>query len=223
MLGQTLQLTALFYLNQGRLDESEATYREALALFRAINPKHFEVGKCKNGLALIASRRGRYAKAEKTMVEVEALFREVLGEKHPFTWQVRGNRASQIALQGRLEEAEAIEREVAAKLEELNGKDCQEAVDARVAARGDAAPARPRRRGPARAPGGARRRRQDGRGDEHLGRDAALPGRRGSPGAGRAEDRAEAQTPSRQALAVLEKQSPPPPAARRGAERAGRG
>jgi tetratricopeptide (TPR) repeat protein len=130
-VGQALQLTALFYLNQGRLEESEATYNEALELFRGIDPKHFEVGKCMNGLALVASRRGRYAEAEKIMEEVEALFREVLGEKHSFTWQVRGNRASQIKLQGRLEEAETLEREVAAKIEELNGKDSSEAVDAR--------------------------------------------------------------------------------------------
>ncbi len=130
-VGQALQLTGVFYLNQGRLEESEAAYAEALAIFRAIDPKHFEVGKCLNGFALIASRRGKYAEAEKIMEEVEALFREVLGEKHSFTWQIRGNRASQIKLQGRLEEAESLEREVAAKIEELNGKDSSEAVDAR--------------------------------------------------------------------------------------------
>ncbi len=131
-LGQTLQLAGLFYLNQGRLDESETVYREAVALFRAINPKHFEVGKCLNGLALIASKRGRYAEAEKIMQEVEGLFREVLGERHSFSWQIRGNRASQIALQGRLEEAEALQREVAEKIAEISGKDSSEAVDARA-------------------------------------------------------------------------------------------
>ena len=74
-VGQALQLTGLFYLNQGRLDESEATYGEALALFRGINPKHFEVGKCLNGLALVASRRGRYAEAEQRLDEVIAALR----------------------------------------------------------------------------------------------------------------------------------------------------
>src|SRR5262245_27121524 len=44
---------------------------------------------------------------------------------------IRGNRAVQIRLQGRFPEAEEIEREVAAKLEEINGKDSGEAVDAR--------------------------------------------------------------------------------------------
>ena len=208
-VGQALQLTGLFYLNQGRLEESEAAYTEALAVFSGIDPKHFEVGKCKNGLALIASRRGDYARAEKTMQEVEALFREVLGEKHPFTWQVRGNRASQIALQGRLEEAEAMERQVAAKLEELNGMDSAEAVDARARL--------------------AETRRRRGHPEE------ALPVHRQALEAvlkmegetstwaailrfqvaadllasGRSEDRAEAKALLDQALALLEKQAPP--------------
>ncbi|MEX0879789.1 MAG: serine/threonine-protein kinase [Thermoanaerobaculia bacterium] len=210
-VGQALQLTGLFYLNQGRLDESEAAYGEALALFRAIDPKHFEVGKCLNGFALIASRRGKYAEAEKTMEEVEALFREVLGEKHSFTWQIRGNRASQIKLQGRLEEAENLEREVAAKIGELNGKGSSEAVDARSRL------------------GETLRRR--GRADE------ALPLHRQSVevvlrlegekspwlaveryqlaadliALGRPEDRAEARRLLDQSLATLEKQSPPHP------------
>jgi serine/threonine-protein kinase len=131
MLGQTLQLAGVFYLNQGRLDESQAMYEEALAIFRSINPKHFEVGKINNGLALIASRRGRYAEAEKIMIEVEAHFREVLGEKHSFTWQVRGNRAIQVAEQGRLEEAERLQREVLERITEINGKGSQEAITAR--------------------------------------------------------------------------------------------
>ncbi len=208
-VGQALQLSGLFYLNQGRLEESEAAYGEALALFSGIDPKHFEVGKCKNGLALIASRRGRYAEAEATMAEVEALFREVLGEKHPFTWQVRGNRASQIGLQGRLDEEESLEREVAAKLEELNGKDSGEALDARARL--------------------AETRRKRGHPDEalpvHREVLAAVVKMEGEDStwvsllryqvaadllaAGKPEDRAEAKALLDRALAVLEKQSPP--------------
>jgi tetratricopeptide (TPR) repeat protein len=209
-VGQALQLTGLFYLNQGRLDESQKAYEEALALFRGIDPKHFEVGKCKNGLALIASRRGNYAEAEKTLAEVESLFRDVLGEKHPFTWQVRGNRASQIGLQGRLEEAETLEREVAAKLEELNGPDSQEAIDARARL--------------------AETRRRRGHADEALPvhRQALVAALKMEGeastwaamlrfqvaadllAAGRPEDRAEAKSLLDGALAVLEKQAPPP-------------
>ncbi len=208
-VGQALQLSALFYLNQGRLEESEAAYREALAIFSGIDPKHFEVGKCKNGLALIASRRGRYAEAEAMMAEVETLFREVLGEKHPFTWQVRGNRATQIGLQGRLEEEETLEREVAQKLEELNGRGSGEALDARARL--------------------AETRRKRGNPNEalpvHREVLAAVVKMEGEDStwvamlryqvaadllaAGKPEDRAEAKALLDRALAVLEKQAPP--------------
>lgn len=129
-VGQALQLYALFLLNQGRLDESEARYREALALFRGIDPKHFEIGKCENGLALIAARRGDYRQAEQILGGVVALFREVLGEKHPFVWQAIGNRADQVASQGRLAEAETQWREVVSKLQSITGAESPEAADA---------------------------------------------------------------------------------------------
>ena len=123
----------LFYLNQSRYEESEARYREALDIFRAIDPKHFEVGKVKNGLALVASRQGRYAEAESRLQEVETLFREVLGENHPFTWMAMGNRAFQVAQQGRLAEAEKVQRIVLERLRALNGIDSGEALDAESA------------------------------------------------------------------------------------------
>ncbi len=124
--GQSLQLYALFLLHRGRLEESERTYREARELFAAINPRHFEVGKCDNGLALIAGKRGDHAQAERLLAGVTALFREQLGEEHPFVWQVQGNQAREIAAQGRYAEAEAIERVVLAKLEAITGPDSEE-------------------------------------------------------------------------------------------------
>jgi len=208
-VGQSLQLMGLFFLNQSRLEESEAYYREALALWSGIDPKHFEVGKCKNGLALIASRRGRYAEAEKAMLEVEALFVEVLGEKHPFTWMIRGNRAVQIRLQGRLAEAEKIEREVAAKLEEINGKDSGEAVDARsrlgetLRKEGRAAEALPLHRASVEAT-----RKNEGETSPIL---AVERFQLASDliALGRPEDRAEARRLLDESLATLEKQTPP--------------
>ena len=211
VVGQTLQLLALFYLNQARLDESEANYRQALALFRAIEPKHFEVGKCLNGLALVASRRGRYAESEATLTEVIVLFDEVLGPKHTFSWQARGNRSEQIALQGRLAEAEAIQREVAAKLVEINGADSYEVVDAEarlgetLRKEGRAAEALPLHR-----KGLEHQRKLYG--EDHV----AVALARYQVAAdlialGRAEDRAEAKKLLDASLATLQKKSPPHP------------
>jgi eukaryotic-like serine/threonine-protein kinase len=124
--GQNTQLLALFLLNQGRLDEAEAAYREALALFTAIDPKHFEVAKCRNGLGLIESRRGHYAASEAILRDVVASLRSSLGDSHHFVWLATGNVAEQVALQGRLAEAEKMQREVVAKLEETRGKEMEE-------------------------------------------------------------------------------------------------
>ena len=54
-VGQTLQLTAALLRRSGKARRVGSPYREAMAIFRSINPKHFEVGKILNGLALIAS------------------------------------------------------------------------------------------------------------------------------------------------------------------------
>ncbi|MEO8277043.1 MAG: serine/threonine-protein kinase [Thermoanaerobaculia bacterium] len=128
--GQSLQLYALFLMNRGRDEESEAIYREARALFAAINPRHFEVGKCDNGLAILAGRRGDHASAERLLLSVVDLFREQLGDSHKFVWQVKGNLAREIAAQKRYAEAEAIQRTVAAKLEEITGPKSDETADA---------------------------------------------------------------------------------------------
>ena len=208
-VGQSLQLMGLFYLEQGRLDESETAYREALELWRSIDPKHFEVGKCENGLALIAARRGHHAEAEKEMLQVEALFREVLGEKHTFTWQIRGNRAVQIRLQGRLAEAEALQREVVAKIEEINGKDSGEAVEARsrlgetLRLEGRAAEALPLHRDSLAALLKIEGEASAGTAVERFQVASDLAA------LGRPEDRAEAQKLLDLAIATMAKQSPP--------------
>jgi tetratricopeptide (TPR) repeat protein len=209
-VGQTLQLMGLFYLNQTRYAESEARYREALEIFVAIDPKHFEVGKVKNGLALVASRQGRYAEAEAKLLEVESLFREVLGEKHPFTWMAMGNRAFQIARQGRLSEAEKLQRTVLERLRALNGADSGEALDAESAlAETIRASGRP-------AEALEMHRRVLAKQREMLGKNGGATLALGEfqiaadlLARGRAEDRAEARTLLESASAALSKRSPP--------------
>ena len=141
------------------------------------------------------------------------LFDEVLGPKHPFSWQVRGNRAEQIALQGRLDEAETIQREVAAKLAELNGPDSGEAIEAsarlgeNLRKQGRAAEAAPLHRralevytkqlGEANVTVAMTR--------YQLAADLIAMGG--------AEHRAEARRLLDSSLSVLEKRTPPPPAA----------
>ncbi len=128
--GRSIQLYAVFLKNRDRLDESEELYREARALFAAINPRSFEVGKCDNGLAIIAGKRGDHGAAEKLLAGVTDLFREQLGEAHPFVWQVQGNQAREIAAQGRLAEAAAIQRQVVTRLETITGPESHETADA---------------------------------------------------------------------------------------------
>ena len=143
------------------------------------------------------------------MERVEALFREVLGEKHSFTWQIRGNRAVQIALQGRLDEAEALQREVVAKVEEINGKDSGEAVEARsrlgetLRRRGRAAEALPLHRDSVAALVRIEGEKSAATAVERFQLASDLVA------LGRAEDREEARKLLDLSIATMEKQTPP--------------
>jgi tetratricopeptide (TPR) repeat protein len=129
--GQALQLYALSRMYWGHLAEAEVLYKEAQALFAAIDPNHFEVGKCANGLAMIASQRGDFARAEQMLGEAEALFRQSLGDNHPFVWETHANRAEQIGAQGKLPEAERMLRTCVEKLDAISGPDSAKSADAR--------------------------------------------------------------------------------------------
>jgi tetratricopeptide (TPR) repeat protein len=117
--GRSLQLLGVFLLRHQRWDEAEVLTREALALFRAIDPHHFEVGKALHGLGQIAAGRGRPAEAERYLTEATEEFRLSLGEKHPFVWMASSAVARQQEKQGRLDEAEERLREALARLRAL--------------------------------------------------------------------------------------------------------
>lgn len=125
--GQTLQLLADFLTRRERFDEAEGAAREALAIFRAVDPDHFEVGKCVNALGLVAAKRGEPARAEGLYREALANFERSLGRDHPFFWWTTGSLAMAIAEQGRLAEAEILQRQVLAELERVSGMESADA------------------------------------------------------------------------------------------------
>jgi serine/threonine-protein kinase len=125
--GQTLQNYAHLLVGAGRLDDAEAAGREALGIFRALNPDHFEVGKCLNGLGIVAAKRGDHARAETIYRESLANFERSLGRDHPFYWWTTGNLSKEIAAQGRLAEAEALQAEILAALERISGPESADA------------------------------------------------------------------------------------------------
>ncbi|MCU0304359.1 MAG: serine/threonine-protein kinase [Thermoanaerobaculales bacterium] len=125
--GQALQLLAHFFVSHGRLDEAETAGREALAIFTAVDPDHFEVGKCLNGLGVVAAKRGDHATAESLYREALANYERSLGRRHPFYWWTAGSLSTAIAAQGRLDEAETLQREVLAALEEISGVESADA------------------------------------------------------------------------------------------------
>ncbi len=125
--GQTLQLLADFLVRHGRLDEAEAAAREALALFRALDPKHFEVGKCLNQLGVVFGNRREWRRSETFYREAIDNFRTSLGPDHPFTWWTHGNLGRVISEQGRHAEAEAVLRETLSALERVSGTESDDA------------------------------------------------------------------------------------------------
>ncbi len=125
--GQTLQNYAHLLAEAGRYDDAEAAGREALAIFRALNPDHFEVGKCLNGLAVVAGRRGDHVRAEGLFREALVSFERSLGRDHPFYWWATGSLATEVAAQGRFAEAAALQDEALTALERVSGAESADA------------------------------------------------------------------------------------------------
>jgi serine/threonine-protein kinase len=124
---QTLQLYGHLLTNVGRLDDAEVALVESLEIFRALNPDHFEVAKTLNGLAIVEARRGDHAGAERRFRGSLAAYDRSLGREHPFYWWTAGSLSNSLALLGRLDEAETIQREVLAALERLSGSESEDA------------------------------------------------------------------------------------------------
>ncbi|GET38927.1 peptidase-like protein [Microseira wollei NIES-4236] len=77
------KLAQLYYF-QGRYNEAEPLYREALAAFRSrLGREHPDVANVLNNLALLLHAQGRYAEAEPLYKEALAIDRQQRGNEHP--------------------------------------------------------------------------------------------------------------------------------------------
>jgi len=97
------------YLYQGRLEEAELQFREALEwALRYFGAEHVSTLWCKNGLALIYKDQKRYEKSESLFLEMLEISLRVFGEDDANSRIFRGNLAGVYERQGRYDEAERL-------------------------------------------------------------------------------------------------------------------
>jgi tetratricopeptide (TPR) repeat protein len=75
---------AALVADQGRLDEAEPLYREALAVFERLHgPDHYEVAVILHNLGALSAQRGDTRGAEDLYARAAAIKLAVLGDDHP--------------------------------------------------------------------------------------------------------------------------------------------
>lgn len=95
------------YHEQGRLDEAEQHYRQALTLRRRLLPDgHVDIAASLNSLGVLLRDRGERNAATRLLEEALALRRDHYGEDHPYVASTLNNLAVLLQDQGRLAEAE---------------------------------------------------------------------------------------------------------------------
>jgi tetratricopeptide (TPR) repeat protein len=110
-LGLAADLGALAALvaDQGRLDEAEPLYGEALAIFERVHgPEHYEVAVILHNLAALHAQRGDARRAEDLYVRSASLKRAALGADHPDLALTRYNLAVLLYEAERLDEARPL-------------------------------------------------------------------------------------------------------------------
>jgi tetratricopeptide (TPR) repeat protein len=92
-----------------RYDESEATYRRALAIFEQIfGPEHYEVASNLHNLAAVLGARGDLDQAEKLYRRALAIKKKLLGEDSPDAALTLNNLGALLTRAGRREEASGL-------------------------------------------------------------------------------------------------------------------
>jgi tetratricopeptide (TPR) repeat protein len=100
------------YWRVGNYEKAEATYREALAIYRkAPGTDRADLARSLNGLALVLRDREKLGEAEDTYREALTLLRGRFGENHSEVASVLSNLGVVLHGEGKLAEAETLQRE----------------------------------------------------------------------------------------------------------------
>jgi tetratricopeptide (TPR) repeat protein len=115
---------ANIYNSQGRYEQAEPLYVQALSLRRKLlGEDHPAVASSLNNLAYLYDSQGRYEQAEPLYVQALILWRELLGEDHPAVASSLNNLAGLYDSQGRYEQAEPLYVQALALMRKLLGED----------------------------------------------------------------------------------------------------
>jgi len=108
-LGLLLNQTGYFLNEQGRYEEAEPLYLQALDIRRSqLGDTHPFTATSLNNLAVLYQSQGRYADAEPLCLQALDIWRLQLGETHPFTATSLNNLAELYQSQGRYADAEPL-------------------------------------------------------------------------------------------------------------------
>lgn len=96
---------------QGKLEEAEALYREAIPLFEALSPNDPDIPVYMNNLAFLLRERGANDEAADLYREALALHAEVHGRGHPVSLMLASNLSTAFFRGERVSEGEAVMQE----------------------------------------------------------------------------------------------------------------
>jgi tetratricopeptide (TPR) repeat protein len=104
-----LHLLAELYRKQGRYEEADTGYQQALEIFKDLRGEnHPDVAISLNNLASLYQSQGRYEKAEPLYKQTVEIFKGLRGENHPDVAISLNNLAELYRNQGRYEQAESL-------------------------------------------------------------------------------------------------------------------
>ena len=108
-LARSLNNLAVLYDSQGRYEQAEPLYIQALELRkRILGENHPDTASSLNNLAILYYSQGRYESAEPLYIQALELTKRILGENHPDTASNLNNLAILYYSQGRYELAEPL-------------------------------------------------------------------------------------------------------------------